>query len=79
MILLFALDMLDDKTRGPDEPKCDAKKHPVVILNFAKVIIFVQDPDVIQDIYSGKGSKIIDKTNANAEAFAAIFPDFFAL
>ena len=39
----------------------------------------IQDPDVIQDIYTGRDRHLIDKNELLNEMFAPVFPDVFML
>ena len=34
LIFVMALELLDEKTRGPEEPRFSAEKHPMVSINF---------------------------------------------
>ena len=44
----FMLGLLGEKDRKPGEPPFDAKKHPMVVLNFAGLLsTLVADPDVV--------------------------------
>ena len=71
--------MLNEKTRKPGEPINDAKKHPMVVINLASLLItYVQDPEIIQEIYSGRGSKSIDKSDIVSKMFSCYMGDMFA-
>ena len=40
--------MLSDKDRKPDEPEFDARKYPMVVINFAGMVTtFVADPNIV--------------------------------
>ena len=57
----------------------DASKHPMVTMNLAGLLItYIADPEVIQEMYSGRGSKSIDKMDTLQKIFACVFGDMFA-
>ena len=57
----------------------DAKKHPMISLNLAGLVLtYIQDPEIIQEMYSGRGSKMVDKTDLMQKIFACVFGDMFA-
>ena len=72
------MNMLSDKDRKPDEPEFDARKYPMVVINLAGMITtFVSDPNVVQEMYTGHGSKILDKFDILEKAFGPLMSDTF--
>ena len=50
----------------------------MVIVNLGGMLLtYVQDPDVVKDIYTGKSSKFIDKTDTIENLFKPLMPSFF--
>ena len=42
------MNMLGEKDKKPDEPSFDARKYPMVVINFAGMVTtFVADPNTI--------------------------------
>ena len=74
---IWALSKIDEKERDPAMPVFDASKYPMVAYNLGgNVMVFVQDPEVVQDMYS-KHNKNMDKDQFIADFFAPIFKDTF--
>ena len=74
--LIYLMAILDEKIRGPSEPKFNAEKHPMVTVRlFSKFMTFIADPDVVQDIYTAKG-KYLDKHPFTQEMFKDLFDGF---
>ena len=75
---IFALNMLGENERKPGEPKFNAEKYPMVVLNMAgKLTVQVSDPEIAKEFYSGKNSKLIDKHPFTGEIFGVLLPDVF--
>ena len=46
----------------------------MVVLNIAGLTAtYISDPEVVQDMYTGKTSKIVDKTDVLEDMFSPIF------
>ena len=71
--LIWMLEMLTSNARKPGEPAIDASKNRMVTLNLlGKVVTYVQDPDVINDMYH-KHSPSIDKSEIVGEQYEPMF------
>ena len=68
--ILFQLQLLNEKDRQPGEPLFDAAKYPMVVINYGGLLAtYVSDPEVVQEMYTGKCSKILEKTDLNYKIF----------
>ena len=75
--LLFALNLLSEGKREPDEPPYNAQKIPMLAQAvIGKVLTHVADPQVIQDIYSTK-NKFMNKSPLVYDLFAPMLKKFF--
>ena len=75
----FQLQLLNEKDRQPGEPLFDAAKYPMVVINFGGLLAtYVSDPEVVQEMYTGKYSKILEKTDVASKVFEPFFNDFMA-
>ena len=77
--LVWILQRLTEKTRKPGEPAIDASKNRMVALNMVgKVVTYVQDPDVINDMYIKHGQSL-DKSTVIQEMYEPLFTQFLPL
>ena len=68
---------LTEETRQPGDPVIDASKNRMVALNLVgKVMIEVQDPDVVADLYN-KHNANMDKNELIGQVLKPMFTDVF--
>ena len=69
--------LLTEKTRQPGDPTIDATKNRVVAVNvLGSLFNYIQDPDVVQDIYN-KHNPDMDRHKMVSEMLEPLFKDVF--
>ena len=75
--MIWIMQKLTEETRQPGDPMIDATKNRMIVLNLiGKVITYVQDPEVVAEMYN-KHNANLDKHPWLGDIFEPMFTDVF--